>query len=215
MKKMKKSRLIFSVAIVGGIFLASCSNSGTKQTNETAAETTTSTTIDNVKIEPAKSRVLWKGEMLGIYSHSGTVDLTKSEIRFDDGKISGGNFTVDLTSMVPTDENYNPEEGSTKEKLVGHLSSDDFFDVENFPTAKFEITRVEGNTAFGNLTVRGNTHEEKVENISIEEMNNAVTISGDLVFDRKKYDVSWDSPLQDRVLSSDIEVTVKLVGKKA
>ncbi|MCB0822960.1 MAG: YceI family protein [Bacteroidales bacterium] len=212
---MKTNKLVLSLAIAGVVFLASCSNSSQKQTEQSADQTMNATQIENVEINLADSRVAWKGEMLGVYSHTGTVGLTNSEINFSEGKISGGNFTVDLTSMIPTDNNYNPEEGSTPEKLVGHLSSPDFFDVENYPTATFEILSVDGNTAYGNLTVRGKTHEEKVENIEIKEDGDQVQITGELVFDRKKYDVSWDSPIKDRILSSDIEINVALAGKKS
>ncbi|HPE58518.1 MAG TPA: YceI family protein [Bacteroidales bacterium] len=212
---MKTNKLVLSLAIAGVVFLASCSNSSQKQTEQSADQTMDATQIENVEINLDDSRVAWKGEMLGVYSHTGTVGLTNSEINFSEGKISGGNFTVDLTSMIPTDNNYNPEEGSTPEKLVGHLSSPDFFDVENYPTATFEILSVDGNTAYGNLTVRGKTHEEKVENIEIKEDGDQVQITGELVFDRKKYDVSWDSPIKDRILSSDIEINVALAGKKS
>ena len=212
---MKTNKLVLSLAIAGVVFLASCSNSSQKQTEQSADQTMNATQIENVEINLADSRVAWKGEMLGVYSHTGTVGLTNSEINFSEGKISGGNFTVDLTSMIPTDNNYNPEEGATPEKLVGHLSSPDFFDVENYPTATFEILSVDGNTAYGNLTVRGKTHEEKVENIEIKEDGDQVQITGELVFDRKKYDVSWDSPIKDRILSSDIEINVALAGKKS
>ena len=212
---MKTNKLVLSLAIAGVVFLASCSNSSQKQTEQSADQTMNATQIENVEINLADSRVAWKGEMLGVYSHTGTVGLTNSEINFSEGKISGGNFTVDLTSMIPTDNNYNPEEGSTPEKLVGHLSSPDFFDVENYPTATFEILSVDGNTAYGNLTVRGKTHEEKVENMEIKEDGDQVQITGELVFDRKKYDVSWDSPIKDRILSSDIEINVALAGKKS
>ena len=35
---------------------------------------------------------------------------------------------------------------------------------------------------------------------------------GDLVFIRKKYDVSWDSPMKDRILSKDITLKIVLIG---
>ena len=105
-----------------------------------------------------------------------------------------------------------PEEGSTPEKLVGHLSSADFFDVENFPTAKFEITSVEGNTAKGMLTIRGISHEETVENIAMTKEGEKTKITADLVFDRKKYDVLWDSPMKEMLLSNDVKLTVELIG---
>ena len=51
-----------------------------------------------------------------------------------------------------------------KAKLEGHLKSGDFFEVEEFPTASYEITKVTENTAGdyntlleGNLTIKGIT----------------------------------------------------------
>jgi len=49
-----------------------------------------------------------------------------------------------------------------REKLIGHLKAADFFDTENFPTAIFKITKVNGNEVFGNLTIKGKTNEEKL-----------------------------------------------------
>ena len=208
---MKTKNAIFGMIAATGLFLASCSQSGQKETTEATMDNA-ATTITNVTVNPADSRIIWKGEMLGVYSHEGTLNLTQTNIMMKDGKITGGSFTADMTSMTPTDENYNPEEGSTPEKLVGHLSSADFFDVENFPTATFEIKQVEGTTAMGMLTIRGITNEEKVENISMAKDGDQIKISGDLVFDRKKYDVSWDSPMKDRILSNDIELKIVLIG---
>ena len=209
---MKMNKLIYVMALAGGIFLSSCSGTAENKTADSTTEKSES--ISSVVINPAVSKVLWKGEMLGVYTHSGIVKLTQADIKMKDGNIQGGSFTVDMKSMIPTDDNYKPEEGSTKEKLVGHLSSADFFDVENFPTAKFEISEVNGNTASGKLTVRGITNDEKVENIAINEVDGKVIISGELVFDRKKYDVAWDSPMKDMILSNDIVVNVELTGKQ-
>ena len=206
------NKLIYVMALAGGIFLSSCSGTAENKTADSTTEKSES--ISSVVINPAVSKVLWKGEMLGVYTHSGIVKLTQADIKMKDGNIQGGSFTVDMKSMIPTDDNYKPEEGSTKEKLVGHLSSADFFDVENFPTAKFEISEVNGNTASGKLTVRGITNDEKVENIAINEVDGKVIISGELVFDRKKYDVAWDSPMKDMILSNDIVVNVELTGKQ-
>lgn len=208
---MKTKSLIYAFAIALTVTAVSCSQGGQKETKEQTTEKS-EVTVDDVTISASDSRVIWRGEMLGIYSHEGTLDLTEASLMMNDGKITGGSFVANLNSMVPTDDNYNPEEGSTPEKLVGHLKSPDFFDTENYPTAKFEITKVEGTTAMGMFTVRGITNEEKVENIAIKKEGNKVMVTGDLVFDRKKYDVSWDSPVADRVLSSDIEVKIELVG---
>ena len=208
---MKTKNVIFIMIVTTGLFLASCSQSGQKQTSEVTTENE-ETKITNVTVSSADSRIIWKGEMLGIYAHEGTLVLTQNDISMKDGKIAGGSFTADMKSITPTDNNFNPEEGSTQEKLVGHLSSAEFFDVEQFPTAKFEIKSVKGNTAIGMLTIRGITNEEKVENINIAKEGDKVKLTGDLVFDRKKYDVSWDSPMKDKILSNDIQLKVELIG---
>ena len=208
---MKTKNVIFIMIVTTGLFLASCSQSGQKQTSEVTTENE-ETKITNVTVSSADSRIIWKGEMLGIYAHEGTLVLTQTDISMKDGKIAGGSFTADMKSITPTDNNFNPEEGSTQEKLVGHLSSAEFFDVEQFPTAKFEIKSVKGNTAIGMLTIRGITNEEKVENINIAKEGDKVKLTGDLVFDRKKYDVSWDSPMKDKILSNDIQLKVELIG---
>ncbi|MBN2174197.1 MAG: YceI family protein [Bacteroidales bacterium] len=208
---MKTKIGILGMIAAMGIFMASCSQSGQKQTTESTGENR-EVKIDNIVLNPDESRVIWKGEMLGIYSHEGILKLTQTKLQIEDGQISGGSFIADLSTIVPTDENFNPEEGRSREKLVGHLSSADFFDIENHPTAKFEITDFANSTATGLLTIRGITSEEKVNNIKISKEGDIVKITGDLVFDRKKYGVSWDSPLQDRVLSNDIELKVELIG---
>lgn len=208
---MKTKTIIYAAAIMLSITMIACSSGSKKQTAETKT-TEDSTTIGDITIDPAQSSVMWAGTSLGVYTHTGTLKLTETALVTDDGKISGGSFTVDMTSMVTTDDNYNPEEGTTREKLIGHLSSPDFFDVASYPTARFEITGVEGNTATGMLTLRGKTHEEKVNNITITKENEQVKISGELVFDRKKYDVAWDYPVQEMVLSDEVTVNIQLIG---
>ena len=211
MKTMKTKNWILGMVVAVGIIFTSCSQNDQKQTT-TASNEKAEIKVSNVTLNPDQSRIIWSGEMLGVYMHEGTLNLKQTNITMNDGKITGGSFVADLTSITPTDKNYNPEEGSTPDKLVGHLSSADFFDVENFPTANFEITKVEGSTAMGMLTIRGISSEEKVENIVITKDGEKVKISGDLVFDRKKYDVAWDSPMKDRILSKDIKLTIELIG---
>ncbi|WP_373511098.1 YceI family protein [Persicitalea sp.] len=165
-----------------------------------------------MNVDLAASEVNWEGTMVGMYSHSGDVKLTDGNVTVTDGKITGGNFTVDLTTINPTDDNFDPEKDRTPEKLVGHLSSDDFFAVEQNPKATFEITGSDGSTVMGNLTVRGKTNPEEVKNVTISEEGGKVTMTGDLTFDRTKYDVSFKHPMQEMVLSNDVEMKVKLVA---
>jgi len=159
-------------------------------------------------INTETSEIHWKGEMLGIKDHTGTLQFKEGAIETADGAISGGMFVVDLATMVATDENYQPEEGHTKEKLIEHLSSGDFFDVATYPTATFTITGAEEGKIMGDLTIRDKTNPETVENVAYDA--EAGMYKGTLTFDRMKYDVAWESSFKDAVLSDEISLTVML-----
>jgi len=166
--------------------------------------------VVELQINPAESKVVWEGNVIGVYSHSGTVAVTEGMLTIEGDEVKAGNFTADITTMTPTDENYTPEEGKSKEKLVGHLSSPDFFMVDSFPTASFEVTShdVANNTITGNLTIRGVTNEETVNDVNIDLAGK--TASGKLTFDRKKYEVAFSHPAKDIVISDDVDLEIML-----
>ena len=167
-----------------------------------------------VNIDADASTVKWTGTMLGIKSHNGTVNFADAWLKIQGPMVTTGGFAVDLNTIAALDENYAPDDAQqgTRAMLIGHLKSPDFFDVANHPRAKFEITSVEGNTATGNLHVRGVTNEEKVTDIEVKEENGQVTVSGKLAFDRQKYGVSWSSGSKDAVLNDMIELEISLAG---
>ena len=205
---MKKTFLKFTALAITVLSFAACTSN--ESTEEEVAEmegVTASVTADT-----AASEVIWKGDMLGLYSHEGTVKVQSGSMDIDNGVVTGGNFVVDLTSINPTDDGYDEER--TAENLVGHLSSDDFFNVEEFPTASFEVTGAQDDKVMGNLTIRGKTNPETVENVMITEEDGNVKVSGELTFDRTKYDVNFKMPVEDKVLSNDITLNVKIVGNK-
>lgn len=200
------------------MFFAACSGGGNESSEaegtEEMNENADAAAMESFTVDAGQSKVMWRGEMLGLYSHEGIVDVSEANLEMDNGQITGGTFTVDLTTITPTDESYNPEEGRSKEKLVGHLSSPDFFAVDSFPTASFTIESVEGNTATGTLTVRGTSNTEKVENINFIEEDGIKTIRGTMTFNRMNYGVAFEMPVADKVLSEDIQLDIKLVAAK-
>ena len=205
-----KSTILSMALLAASISFIACDSkesSSSETTEETAGLPDGTLTVDTTA-----SEVMWKGSMVGMYDHSGDVKLESGNVTVADGKITGGKFVIDLTSITPTDSNY--KEDKTPEKLVGHLSSEDFFHVEQYPTAPFDITGSEGNTVMGNLTVRGKTNPEKVENVVITEENGQMHLKGDIKFDRTKYDVAFKHPMKDMVISNDIEMNVTLVANK-
>ena len=110
-------------------------------------------------VSVAESNIVWNGyKVTG--SHTGTIKLKSGALEFEGDKLTGGNFEIDMTSIVCTDL-----EGEWNEKLVGHLKSDDFFSVEKNPTASFVITQVVSRgkpgeyKIVGDLTIKGNKQQ--------------------------------------------------------
>lgn len=196
--------------------MLACGGSAT-QNEKTAEKETKAEETTEAKAEPQKldilageSKVNWSGSVIGVYEHSGTVDVKEGYLMVDNGQITEGEFVADLTTMVATDDNYNPEEGKTAVKLIEHLSSGDFFQVDSFPEATFVVKSHDAaaKTLTGDLTIRGNTHEETVENVMINMEEG--TASGEFVVDRKKYGVAFTHPAKDVVIRDEMNLGVML-----
>lgn len=167
-------------------------------------------------VDTAASTVGWAGTMVGVKSHTGTLKFTSGSFTTKGTALVGGEFVVNMKSYTMTDTNY-AADGSkqgTRSMLMGHLMSPDFFAVDSFPTASFKITAVNGNSANGDLTVRGRTNPETVTDIVITpNADGTVKATGKLVFDRQKYGVAWKATMKDMVLSDNIELNVDLNAK--
>jgi polyisoprenoid-binding protein YceI len=216
---MSKNTTILSSVALAALFLVACGPSeaeiqAAKEKATADSLATLAASERTVAVDAAASTVNWKGTMLGIKSHHGTVALTDANLVVKGPSVVSGSFTVDLSSITALDSAYAADDAKqgTRAMLLGHLASADFFDVANHPKASFEITSVEGNTATGKLTVRGTTNEEKVTDIAVTEENGAVKATGKLAFDRQKYGVAWASGSKDAVLNDMIELEIALSG---
>jgi len=206
---MKTNKLSIIILISSSLLLA-CGG-GQETTEEPVAEEKVESVSIKRNINTKLSSINWEGEMMGLYAHSGTLDFNSGEIELADGRLVAGNFEANLSSMNPTDENFDEAKEQTPEKLVNHLSSADFFDVENFPVATFTITSSTDNTAKGMMTIRGVSDEEVVENITmISNEDGTVSLTGTMVFNRKKYDVAFDHPIQEMVISNDVSLSIEV-----
>jgi polyisoprenoid-binding protein YceI len=200
-----KIKIVFTSAILAA-FMFSC---GTDKKSDAVAVDSLGTEA-SYTADTAASTIIWEGNMVGVYKHSGTLNLTEGSFTVKGLQVTGGSFTATLKSINPTDSNYSAEH--PKSGLVGHLSSAEFFAVDSFPTTTFVIKSVSGNTATGDLTLRGKTNEETVTNITVDTVG-GIKASGKLVFDRQKYNVAYKAA-GDKVLSNDITLDITLVAKK-
>lgn len=222
---MNKS-FIYLTAAVAGLALASC---GSNATEAGAADSTLSATEGSATYTVSSESTLgWKGtKVVGMGSHAGTIGISEGTISLENGNITAGSVSIDMKNIVVTDSM--PEE--YKQKLIGHFSADDFFNVEQFPTAKFEITgseaKVEGDYTHvisGNLTLRDSTKNISFPaTVAVDE--NGVSAVGTAVINRLDWGVNYDkekmslseklqAEAKNGIVSKDIEVTFTIKATK-
>ncbi|WP_372973464.1 YceI family protein [Muriicola sp.] len=191
---MKKTILSITMAVVFGSF---------------ASAATEPTEVVTKAVKTDASSVMWKAyKVTG--SHTGLVQLTEGNLMFDGTSLVGGNFTVDMTSLISTDL-----EGEYKEKLEGHLKSDDFFGVANHPTSTLVFTDVKstGKNSYevtGDLTIKGIT---KPITFDVSIYGNKATATAKI--DRAEYNVRYGSGsffdnLGDKTIYDEFDLVVDL-----
>jgi polyisoprenoid-binding protein YceI len=166
-----------------------------------------------VNVDTGNSTVVWRGyKVLG--EHHGNIDLKKGVLNIEDNKIVGGEFEMDMTSIDNSDLS-----GGSKDKLVGHLKSDDFFGVENHKTSKLVITKAVRKSAgdyriTGNLTIKGITHPV-IFNATTEVEDNVTKANATIRVDRTMYDIKYGSGkffdgLGDNMIKDNFQLEVSL-----
>lgn len=219
---MKKLALM----AVLGLFVASCnSDKAAEATTGEAQEVTANGAAETVALDSG-STVAWRGFKTYVQSeHLGTVNVQEGAFEVVDGKLVGGTITIDMNSITCTDL----EDEGKRGYLEGHLKSQDFFFVDSFPTAVFEIVEVldpseatKYSTVTGNLTLRGTTNsitfpadvvvgEEGVKfmapTFSIDR-----TLWGAKFHDRD--DATIAESLKDDLIDHSIELTIKVKATK-
>ncbi|MBU2927339.1 YceI family protein [Winogradskyella psychrotolerans] len=166
------------------------------------------TTLKDKTVKVEDSSIIWKGYKVG-GEHTGTINLKSGMLSFDGATLTGGTFTIDMTSINTTDL-----QGEYKGKLDGHLKSDDFFGVEEFPTATLKITSVTGND--GNYNVKADiTIKGKTEAISFPMIVKGNSATANLKIDRTKHNITYKSPslletIKDKAIYDDFDLNVTL-----
>lgn len=172
---------------------------------------------EGTPVDTSKSVITWKGyKVTG--EHAGTLKVKSGDLKFENGKLTGGNFVIDMTSLAVTDLT-----GGSAKKLAGHLMSPDFFGTEKYPTAKFDITKVVSRgkpgeyKITGKVTIKETTKEIKF-NAVVNESNGVKTATADITLDRSEFDVRYGSGsffdnLGDKTIYDEFDLSVSLVVK--
>jgi polyisoprenoid-binding protein YceI len=170
--------------------------------------------IQKFEIVSAQSNIDWAGRKV-TGAHKGNIAFKAGSLTLTDGKLSGGKFIIDTTSIKILDLT----DLTTNAQLAGHLASDDFFASEKFPEATLEITSVSGNHVSGNLTIKGITRPVGFD-ADVNVNGDQLTATGKLVIDRTKYEMKFRSgnffkDLGDTLIHNEFELDISITAKAA
>jgi len=190
---MKK--VIISLFVLAVTFTA-CKDNGKKVDTKDAQEVEIVKEAGTVTYSTIKegSELKWRASHLGgTGARFGKTKLKLGKVLLNDNKVTNAKFIIDLSSL--TVDNF--DDAEQKGQLEGHLKSADFFNIEKFPTAKFELTKVEEKTGDHNSIITGNltileTTKSIAFNANIIVTDNSVAISSeDFSVNRQDWGLSY------------------------
>jgi len=167
--------LVIALLIIGAVtyfFIQNSAKLGDDSNSNSTSDTVyiddsaTTVTPGHYVVDTNKSTFNWSGKkpLIDGYVNSGTIDLSHGEIDVTNTTAKGSfsmdmnTLTVGLTAKKPGQENL----------LEQHLKGGNWFDVTNYPTAQFVITKIEETPEkvndfqyliTGDLTLKGQTNE--------------------------------------------------------
>jgi rhodanese-related sulfurtransferase len=86
------------------------------------------------RVDAEKSVVEWAGRNIN-NRHHGRIAISGGEIVLANGRPVSGRFGLDMNTIT----NLDLQDEGWRGMLLRHLKSEDFFDVERYPTATFEL----------------------------------------------------------------------------
>lgn len=211
---MKK--IFLTLAVVASV-LTACKGEK-KEKVETKEEVKVEKIADLNNVDTANSVITWKGTK-PTGAHNGVIMLKEGSLVVENGTLKGGEFLVDMSSIKNLDI---PADNDGNAKLVGHLTSADFFDVPTYPTSKFVITNVEEKEdklhVTGNLTIKDVTKSITIPAMLSTEGDTTVFTSETFNVDRADFNVKYGSKsffdnLKDKFIDDMMELSFTVKTK--
>jgi len=189
-------------------------------------EASDSSGIIVLPIDIDQSLVEWRGtEMWGRGSHEGILALSEGNLEIKIDQLVGGFFIADMNSITVTD--IPKSDPIPRRNLMEHLKSKDFFYVEEYPVAKFEITNIEsmmGDSLMivGYLSIRDVTKLISFTAIQIGSQNDEISYEASFEINRFEWNISYQGSYWERITSiidnnlvdAEMEIFVKLTASK-
>lgn len=213
---MKKATLISALLIISAsVLVISCGKD--KPVTSESNEVLTTNDGQIYVVDTLNSKAEWKGFKVvksDNTSHIGSLKFESGEVTVKDGKLESGQFVIDMTSIA----NEDLKDSESNGKLIGHLKSADFFDVEKFPTASFEITKLseapagsDYNTVLdGNLTLKGIT-KPATFNANVKIKGSELSIATEPKdINRDEFGIKFQMPAAEGLIKNEINVQMKV-----
>lgn len=133
-------------------------------------------------------QIQWTGHAaVGGYAPEGTLKISQADLMIDRERIVELSFEIDMSSLEQENK-----------QLQGHLREEDFFDVNRYPRAKFQLSipcliEEQSLQLMGNMTIKSTTLEERVP-VSIKRMGHSVILKFEHSMDRTRYGITYNSP---------------------
>lgn len=200
-----KNTIIITTA-VSALFFVSCKN---------PAESSTAASVSEAKevSTEASSGVKWT------FEDSSTITFVGSKVTGSHAggfKRYSGHFYVDGETLAPSGHKIVIDMSSTysdAEKLTGHLTSPDFFDVAAYPQSTFLVTDIteksgdkgETHLLTGNFEFHGVTKSIVIP-VTIESSADAINITADFFINRFDFNIKYPGKTDDMIRK---EVVIK------
>ncbi|MDA3840195.1 MAG: YceI family protein [Patescibacteria group bacterium] len=176
----------------------------------------------NFKVNAPASVVKWSAQktIVRTSDHFGTINVEEGRILMDGDEFIGGNITIDMKSLKDLDI---PGEKS-RNSLETHIKSEDFFDVEKYPEAKFVIKDIEeieddeyNYQITGDLTIKGLTNEIDTQ-VKLDKNEDMINAEASFSIDRTKWEIIYGSgnffkELGDNVIDDMIGFDLRIVAE--
>ncbi len=171
-------------------------------------------------VDLKESKAVWTGTKVVGSSHTGEIKIKNADIKVKNNEPVSATIVMDMKSITNTDL----KDKSFNKKLVEHLTSADFFDVQKFSTSTLNITNIQkASDKFyllsGKLKIKGVEKPVKLKASVVKENKDMKQVSVDFTFDRTNWGIKYGSGsffkgLGDKMISDEVNLKVNLTIKK-
>lgn len=209
---------------------ASCKESKTDTASVATEQAVAQNAGDTFNVNADSSTVNWTAYHKGGLNPRFGTTKTSGTLSVENGNLVSGSLVSDINSLTTDPKAVDPtaNDGKTSADLDAHLKSADFFDVEKYPSVKFDITKIEelaegaaSKVEGANKTVSGNlTIKDKTVNVSfpakVEVTDSTVNIVSKFTINRQDWGLAYgtEGDPKDWMISQEVALELNIVAGK-